>query len=263
MPLGCGGIVDKKDKAQVVGGMQRLAAGALGVGVTLATKDPMAGMAASAAAMTATDYMKSKLSGDSGELATAEATVLFDYCARLDGRLSVIETHLLESGQKPDRQDLLSKEVTFSRFARGLGEAATVEKREALVHATAYQFDPRKGSPATRDYWLRQVRELPESDLAFINLVATHRITFFKDDLVVLPTADEILDSDLKPFMSREDAVAFTVIAGQMTRRGFEGFVRNGERVQIRFSTGIGVGHLETFVLTAAGATLRSFCSGE
>ena len=143
--------MDEKDKDQIIGGMQRLAAGALGVGVSLATKDPMAGMAASAAAMTATDYLKAKLSGENATLVVAEENVLLDYCAKLDERVRKIEERLAATGQKPDRQDLLSKEVTFSRFAKASTSSAprAIAGRPART-ASAPGRSRRRGPRASR-----------------------------------------------------------------------------------------------------------------
>jgi hypothetical protein len=249
--------VDKKDKDQVIGGMQRLAAGALGVGVSLATRDPMAGMAASAAAMTATDYMKSKLSGENATLVVAEENVLLDYCAKLDERVRKIEERLVDTGQKPDRQDLLSKEVTFSRFAKGLGEASTVEKREALVHATAYQFDPRKGSPATRDHWLRRVRELPEAELSFVLLLAAHTEVAFSHRQIYWSDGG----GGGGPLgLLEEDVVAYEAIAEQMTNAGYGSLVyKTSARLPIESTAVVAT----AFVLKRDGRILVSFCKDD
>lgn len=249
--------MDEKDKAQLIGGMQRLASGALGVGVTLATKDPMAGMAASAAAMTATDYMKSKLSGENADLVVAEENVLLDYCAKLDERVRKIEERLFDTGQKPDRQDLLSKEVTFSRFAKGLGEAATVEKREALVHATAYQFDPRKGSPATRDYWLRKVRDASDAEISLVNLLVEHKEIAFLNNEAIKTSAQENTTFKQKLPMLVSEVVALETLSQQISATGHGQVVYSPARRNVH-------GHMmPTYALTAVGTVFASFCKDD
>ena len=251
-------------KKHLVGGMQRLAAGAFGVGIGLVMKDPMAGMAASAAAMTATDYMKAKISGDDADLALAEETVALEYCRRLDARLADLEAKAAADGQKPDRQDLLTKEVTFSRFAKSLGEATTEEKREAIVHATAYQFDPRKGPPAMRDYWLRRVRDLPEHELSLVLLIANRGpIVFYHEEVLALEPqgngGSHVRDLDFP----RESRQALLTIAHQMI-----GSVQAGRLIaQSDRSLTIprdGANQLvRPFALTPDGEILVSFCKDD
>lgn len=242
-------------KGHLVTGAQRLAAGALGVGVSLATKDPMLAMAATAAAMTGTDYMKAKAAAADNPIAKAEYTALFELYEKLDARVGALE--------EKDRQDILSKEVVYSRFAQDVSSAATPEKREALVNATAHQFDPRKGSPATRDYWLRQLRDLPESELSFLLMVAERRVVFLNSKMFETPDATDFMEEALVPFMSTEDGTAFNIISQSMVRRGHEGFVRNGNAVRMEWSKGQGVAQVSTWVLTDAGETLLAFCKDD
>jgi hypothetical protein len=122
------------------------------------TDDNMAGVAASTIAFGAVEYFKAKATASDTAIAAAEYAALFEEFRKLDERVSKLE--------QQDRRDALSRQATYSRFARDVSDAAATEKREALVHATACQFDPSKGPPALRDYWLRRVRDLHEPQLA-------------------------------------------------------------------------------------------------
>ncbi len=83
----------------IVTGLQRLSAGAVGAAVTAATLNPVAGVAAAAVMLTASDYAKAKVIGDGPDLATVEADVLLAYCKLLDERMGARDRPPVRSSQ--------------------------------------------------------------------------------------------------------------------------------------------------------------------
>lgn len=247
----------------IVTGLQRLSAGAVGAAVTAATLNPVAGVAAAAVMLTASDYAKAKVIGDGPDLATVEADVLLAYCKLLDERMGAIEEQLAASNETRDRQDLLTKELTYSRFIRSVSEAATPDKREAIVHATAHQFDPRKGVAATRDYWLQRVREIPDAELALVKLVVAHgEITFWNNAAYQTSGATTQAQPATQALsLPKADVVMHETLAQQVSARGPGQLVYSfgGRHVQ----TPTGSHALSAYALTVAGEIFISFCKDD
>jgi hypothetical protein len=114
------------------------------------------------------------VSNNDAALREARIVGLEDQVAALAQRLARLEAELAAEGKTPDRSDPISREQTFSEFAKDVVAARSVEKREALVNSAAAQHDPRRGSGTVRAYWYVVVRDLPEPLILLLRLLQHH-----------------------------------------------------------------------------------------
>ena len=187
-----------------------------------------------------------------------------DEVSNLRNELRALVRQLAAEGKQPDRQDPMSQTVAASEFVRNISEARTVEKRTALLHATVAQFDPRKGSPAMRDYWLQQVRNLPEYELSILLLVAERGpLAFVGDETFVLganadaerhlndlalpPAAKQAIFTVAHHMAARQEAGRLLMQLGESST-----ILRNGTNYLVR-----------PFVLGPDGQILVSFCKAD
>jgi len=171
--------------------------------------------------------------------------------------LRALEKKLAAKGQEPDRKDPLTQSAVASSFVEGVAAARTTEKKQALVHATIAQFDPQKGSPATRDYWLRRIRELPEAELSFALLLAQHgQVAFFDGKIFQAQGGGRAKQLDFV----RADVVVFATLAKRMTNVGYGALVHEQNTTIPYESRAVGA---LAYVLTSDGQTLVSFCKDD
>jgi hypothetical protein len=242
---------------QSSGIVQQLAIGTAGVAMaSLVDNDPMVALTASSAAWGAVEYFKTKASMPTSAIQAAEYSALFEEFRKLGERVALLE--------KKDRQDALAKQVVFSRFAKDVSEAATTEKREALVHATAYQFDPSRGSPATRDYWLRKVRSASDAELALVLLASKKCLAFFgAQRLVEMPSDSTTIGPPPSLKIPETDMLTFASLARQMVQGGGPGaLLKSGAHVNIQVSRGTS-SSVQKLELTSDGEIFVSFCNGD
>lgn len=179
-------------------------------------------------------------------------------------KLLALEASLRTEGKTPDRQDPLTQNAVASEFVRGVSEARTAEKKTAIVNATVAQFDPRKGSPASRDHWLRRVREISETELALILLLNDHEaVTFHQHTVFKVPLAPASEATSDVLAMPEQDAIAFESVASQIAGGGPGRLVYSigGRNIKPPGSkTAAGPG---AFALTADGRILISYCKDD
>jgi hypothetical protein len=192
--------------------IEQLMLAAAGAVVGEATKDPLAGAFATAAAFSAVDFFKAKTSQNDESWRKAELAALYENFQSLDERIKKLEADLGAQRLRLDRQDVLSKGVIFSDFAREVAGASTSEKREALVNATARQFDPRQDQPSVRSYWLGRLRDLPEMQLSVLLQAAKHRGIFFQGGEML--TFEQQLATPVA--MSAQSVTTFATVAESM-----------------------------------------------
>jgi hypothetical protein len=191
-------------------------------------------------------------------IAAFRLNALEDEVINLRNELRALVRRLAAEGKKPDRQDPMSQAAIASEFVRNIAEARTVEKRTALVHATVHQFDPRRGSPAMRDYWLQRVRELPEAELSLVLLLAQHEVVAFANAQIFWSNGSGSGSGPLHLFEA--DVVAYRAIAEQMTNAGYGSLIHKTDAtipIESRAATAT------AFVLKKDGKMLVSFCSDD
>lgn len=247
---------DDEFSKQTGGIVEQLAIGAAGVAAAALTESNVAGAMASAATFGALEYFKAKATASNTAIGAAEYAALFEEFRKLDDRVAKLE--------QKDRQDVLTKQAVFSRFARDVSEASTHEKREALVNATAYQFDPRKGTAAVRDYWLRVVRETRDAELALVMLlveheaVAFHQSRVFKVKYDVEEAQNLGASREVLP-LSTDEAIAFESIALQMGSKGAGRLITSIGGRNVAGPSGPAAGP-QSFALSPDGRVLASYC---
>lgn len=194
---------------------------------------------------------------NSEAIAAFRLSALEDEVTNLRNELRALERRLATEGKKPDRQDPMSQTAAASEFIRNISAARTVEKRTALVHATVAQFDPRKGSPTTRDYWLQQIREVREGELALVMLLDSVGVITFLDDgrafdpdsrELGLPLADRVA------FRSMAQRIVSTQDPSQLVTTLSQHEIYDGGK---RLGTAPG------YELSEAGSVFVSFCKDE
>jgi hypothetical protein len=131
----------------------------------------------------------------------------------LSARLASLE-------QAPDRHDMLTRDAVYSNFAKAVSEAATPEKRSALVNATAHQFDPTMGTPATRAYWMRRVSELSDIEIATVALFYQNVQLAFGDRTPTLFTIPRSNGNTASSSLPSTDVVAHEQGARSLVQRG-------------------------------------------
>jgi hypothetical protein len=126
-------------------------------------------------------------SGNAEALMEWRAGSIREDVAKLVARVEKLELELRAEMLPPDRSDPLSREQTVSDFVRDVASAHTQVKREALVNAAANQHDPRIGGQATRAFWYRVLRELPDVEVFIIRLMAKHgHIVLWRGELIAV-----------------------------------------------------------------------------
>jgi len=94
-----------------------------------------------------------------------------DELRRVAEEVRKIQEARAATGKPIDAPDPLTQGVLFSEFAEAVASAATPEKRTALVHAAARQFDPNRGNAAVRQHWFAAARSLTDMEVVVIRLV--------------------------------------------------------------------------------------------
>lgn len=217
----------------------------------------VAGSAAGAASGGPFEFFETLAERNREAIAAFRLSALEDEVINLRNELRALVRRLAAEGKKPDRQDPMSQTVAASEFMRNILSARTVEKRTALVHATVAQFDPRKGTPATRDYWLQRVREVPEGELALVLLLVETGVVTFLDDgrafdadsrELHLPSAERIA------FRSMAQSIVAALDPARLVTSWGDHEVFDAGR---RLGTGPG------YELSEAGSVFVSFCNDD
>lgn len=124
-------------------------------------------------------YFQALSERNNDAIAVARLGAVEDELIKLRQDFDKLTASLANEGKQPDRQDPLSQAAVASEFVASVLEARTPQKREALVHASVRQFDPRLGLPATREFWLRLIREMPDTEIQVVLLLAENGETIF------------------------------------------------------------------------------------
>lgn len=214
---------------------------------------------------TLAEWFRAMSTGGDSRVLTQRLDAFETEIAQLEARLAAAESAIKAAGEQPDRQDLLSKEGIFSDFARGVSEARTPPKRHALVNATVHQFDPRKGTPATRDYWLRRVRETSDAELALVNLLSVQtEITFWRNEAFATSATNNANAPATVPLtIPKSTVVAFETIAQQVANQGPGQLVYSAYSRHVRSGEGADAHAVRAYGLTAAGEIFVSFCKDD
>ncbi len=109
--------------------------------------------------------------GNDDAFREARLSAVVDELRRVAGEVRKIQEARAAAGKPVDPPDPLTQGVLFSEFAEAVASAATLEKRTAVVHAAARQFDPEAGAPAVRKYWFDLARVLGDLDIVVIRLL--------------------------------------------------------------------------------------------
>ncbi len=210
------------------------------------------------------NYLQALAERNDKALAAARLDAVEDEVIGLRDAFEKLKVSLAKAGMRPDRSDALTQAAIASEFVRDVSESKTTQKRTALVNATVHQYDPRKGAPATRDYWLRRVRELPEAEISFVLLLAEKkRIGIYQDQLLDLSGSDEATLALLPPLnLVLADVVAYKAMAQAMSDRTVGALVRKGDSFRARVSEGT-VAALTNYLLTQQGEILVEYCSDD
>jgi hypothetical protein len=214
------------------------------------------GVVLAVAAATTFSVFDALAGGNDEALREVRVAALEDEMIAVRDKLRALEARLHQQGSAPDRQDPLTQSAVASEFVRSVSEARTAEKREALVNATVAQFDPSKGSPATRDYWLRRLRDLPEIEVSFVLLLAQHGQVAFADGKMFQAHGGRAM---LLPF-GTTDTVAYSSLGERMTNAGHGSLV---EKTQALVPIDSRAVTATAYVLTRDGSVLMSLCKGD
>jgi len=125
------------------------------------------------------NVFESLLAGKTDAFNEARIAALEDEVRLVADKVRKSEDARAAAGKPPERPDPIAQGVLFSEFAESVASAATSEKRTALVHAAACQFDPDLGSVAVRKHWFDEVRGLSDMDIFAIRMLARERILTF------------------------------------------------------------------------------------
>jgi hypothetical protein len=117
----------------------------------------------------------------------------------------------LERETATDRNDPLTREQTFSRFAKDVADAKTPAKREALINAAAHQFDPRMGSAEARSFWYSVVAGLTDLDLLMSRLLAEHEHVTITVEPVARVTLGRAPAGGLRPSLTKAKLRRFSM----------------------------------------------------
>lgn len=101
----------------------------------------------------------------------ARFAALEDEVRKVADEVRTIQEVRAAAGKPLDAPDPLTQGALFSKFAEAVGSAATPDKRTALVHAAARQFDPSRGNPAARQYWFEAARSLTDMEVVVVRLL--------------------------------------------------------------------------------------------
>lgn len=161
-----------------------------------ATGSPLGAAAAGTIADTLVAFYQKLASGATDELNAWHAVHgLREDFTKLVSRVEKLESQLAEEGLKPDRFDPLSREQTFSQFAKDVSAARSIVKREALVNAAAGMHDPRIGGEATRAFWYGVLQRLPDLEIFVIQVVAQYEgIAFAGADVISFDDDPQVVD---------------------------------------------------------------------
>lgn len=159
---------------------------------------------------------------------------LADTLASLQSKVERLAVELEAKSAKLEELGALRTFTLAREAAASAAEARTAEKRESVLNATARQFDPEAGTPATRDFWLQRVRSLPDVELKLVLLIAKYkRLAFQNNDLV------QLVEDRIRPLpLPREDLVAFRTVAASMINAQLGGLIIRHTSREIPFKEG-------------------------
>ncbi len=193
--------------------LEQLVVRGAGVAVAAAGGSPGEALAATVAASTGLEWFKLRATGKDSAIQAGLVIDMAEHFARLDSAVAEIAERLAKLELAPDRQDPLTQDAVYSDFAKAVSEAPTPEKREALVHVAAHQFNPEMGTPASRAYWMRRVSVLSDIEIATIKLFDGYsRIAF--DGALFLSGNGEHVERRTIPLT---DVVAFETTATELS----------------------------------------------
>jgi len=109
----------------------------------------------------------------------ARIAALEDDVLRVRDEVKALQAARAAQGKPIDAPDAPTQAQIFSDFAEAVANAATPEKRTALVHAAAKQFDPDVGALPVRKYWFNEVRRLDDMEIAALSLLHQHGALVF------------------------------------------------------------------------------------
>jgi hypothetical protein len=236
--------------------LEKAATGSVGLAAA-ALVDPAAGVLATATVGTAFAWFRRRAARHDGPFDPALIADVGDEFKRVDAAVEGLRARLEAVEKKVDRQDSLSQERIFSEFADSVVGARTPEKRTALVHATARQFDPTAGEPSVRAYWMRRVSDMPDLEIRFVQLLGEHGMLAFKDGAFKVSRTARRYEGVVLPSFTNADVVALELCALAMS----EGKDLSNLVARARDNLYLGddgfTAHI--FGLSSSGAALASF----
>jgi hypothetical protein len=114
----------------------------------------------------------------------ARIAALEDDVIRVRDEVKALQEARASAGKPAAPPDAPTQVRIFSDFAEAVADAATPEKRTALVHAAARQFDPDAGFPAVRRYWFNAVRSLSDMEVVTLRLLADEVAVYSERNMV-------------------------------------------------------------------------------
>jgi hypothetical protein len=112
--------------------------------------------------------------GADARLREAVENDLHESVRLLQKRVEELAEELQRQGLKLEQLGAARTIKVFRDFVAARTGADSPEQIDALINATAGQFDPRLGAPATRAYWLGVVRELSPIRIMLLRLMHQH-----------------------------------------------------------------------------------------
>lgn len=109
----------------------------------------------------------------------ARIAALEDDLIRVRDEVRTLQAARVAEGKPIGAPDAPTQTQIFSDFVEAVSSAPTSEKRTALVHAAARQFDPDLGSVAVRKHWFDEVRRLSDMEIFAIRMLAREGILTF------------------------------------------------------------------------------------
>jgi hypothetical protein len=243
--------------------LEHTAAGAAAaVGTVVA--GPFGALTGAVVVRTGVDWFQRRANKNDDSLYEARLSAMEDEFGKLDERVRKLEARRAAEGGKLDRDDLLSREAVYSEFAKGVTEAATPEKRLALVNAAARQFDPIAGLPSVREYWFKRVRALPDLELQVVRILHEHNAIAFNGAIFAVHPAPRGpgRGEHIAGFI-RSEVVAIEVTVLEMSKGSEPSQLLHRDRAEVLMTVNVNEGEqnftTSLFDLTPSGKELAKF----
>ncbi len=116
------------------------------------------------------DVFKAIVGDNDAKFRAAYIGELHDHLNRLQGKVNDLEQELKAQGERLDEMDPIALAHLVQDFMHDVSEKASAANRDAIIMATARQFDPRLGPFSMRQYWLQRIRTLSDIELEVLKM---------------------------------------------------------------------------------------------